>query len=347
MLSTLSAFFKKQSRIAIVTEASAMVFLTGYLDYITGYQITLFVFYGLPILIAVWYGGLRCGIFIALLSTIVWCWSDERAGHPYLMSWIRAWDTTVRLFFFLFMAVGISALKNQYELVQRLRRLEQQLIRISEHERQRMGQELHDGLCQYFAAISCAAGSLTDELQKHSAAEAEAAAEIAELLKQGVIQTRNLSRGLFPVRKHEGGLESALSELAASMSRLSGIDCRFECVDHVPIYDNEVATHLYRIAQEALNNAKRHGRATIVNIALTAEAGQTKLSIRDNGKGFGGANEKANGMGLEIMDYRAHLIGGYLEIKPQEGGGTIVSCWFQQDKKKSGRESSQTRLRAG
>ena len=294
-------------------EASALVLIIGYIDYITGYEISIFVFYALPILIAVWYADKQCGIFMALLSAIVWWWADEKAGHPYMMSWIPAWETMIRLSFFLFVVIGVSALKAQYELMERSQRLEREIIRISEREQQRIGQDLHDGLCQYLAAISCAASSLRNDLQKHSAAETSAAAEIAELLKQGVTQTRNLSRGLFPVQMDEAGLESALNELAASATRLLNIECGFASVKHVPIYDNEVATHLYRITQEALNNATRHGHATTVNIAITEEEGLVTLCIRDDGNGLPKTNGKSDGMGLKIMDYRARLIEGEFE----------------------------------
>jgi len=326
----LPALLKKQPWMAIVAEAFLMVLLIGYLDYVTGYEISLFVFYCLPIVFAVWYGDRNSGVLVAVLSTIIWSWSDEKAGHPYMMTWIKGWDTAVRLAFFLFVAVGMSALKNQYELIKRSRRLERQIIRTSEREKQRIGQELHDGLCQYFAAISCAASTLTDDLQSRSAEETEAAAEIAQLLSEGVVQTRNLARGLFPVQKHESGLESALCELASSMSRLLNIECKFEPAQHVQIHDNEAATHLYRITQEALHNAKRHGRATRVIIALAEEAGHVMLEISDNGKGLGQADGKADGMGLKIMDYRARQIGGKLEVKNREGGGTVVRCAFVQ-----------------
>jgi len=321
---------EKQSRMAIVLEASVMVLIIGYIDYITGYEISIFVFYGAPILLAVWYGDKQCGIFIALLSGIVWWWADMKAGHPYLTNWIQGWDTLVTFCFFLFIVVGVSALKAQYELMERSARLEREIIRISEREQQRIGQDLHDGLCQYLAAISCAASSLRNDLQKHSAVEAESAAEIAELLKQGVTQTRNLSRGLFPVQTDEAGLGSALDELAASTRRLLNIECEFESVKQVPIYDNEAATHLYRITQEALNNATRHGLATKVKIAIAEDGGIVTLSIGDNGKGISAGNEKGDGMGLKIMDYRARLIGGDLKVGNQEGGGAMVTCRFRQ-----------------
>ena len=326
---------RKPTRMAVLAESAVLVFVIGYIDFATGYEVSLFVFYALPIIIAVWYADKQHGMLIALLCALVWWWADVKAGHPYFMSWVQGWDTLVRFLFFLFVVAGVSALKSQFELLERSQQLEREIIRISEREQQRIGQDLHDGLCQYLAAISCAASSLRNDLQKRSStAEAEIASEIAELLKQGVTQTRNLSRGLFPVQMDEAGLESALSELAASATRLLNMECEFESPERIAIYDNVAATHLYRITQEALNNATRHGHAMRVNIDLSEKDGVVTLSIVDDGVGMPATvTGKTDGMGMKIMDYRARLIGGELEIGKAPGGGTKVTCRFKQEKK--------------
>lgn len=326
-------FFNRQSKWTILVEAVLLMFAIGYVDYATGYEVSLFVFYAFPILFAVWFGDRAISILVSLLCAIVWWWADVRAGHPYLIDWIQTYNTLARLMFFFFVVGGGSALKAQLKLLERTQRLEREIIKISEREQQRIGQDLHDGLCQYLAAISCAASSLRNDLQKKLSPEAQAAGEIAELLKQGVTQTRNLSRGLFPVQMDEAGLASALDELASSATRLLSIECDFESIGRVPIYDNATATHLYRISQEALNNATRHGHATKVSIALMAEGEIVTLSIADNGKGLPKTLEKIDGMGLKIMDYRARLIDGQLEVANNPGGGVILTCSFLQKKK--------------
>ncbi|HWB58438.1 MAG TPA: sensor histidine kinase [Chthoniobacteraceae bacterium] len=310
--------------------ATALSAFIGYLDYTTGYELNLVVFYSIPILFAVWFGERRISIFIALLCAIFWWWADVKSGHPYLFTWLETYNTAVSLVFFLFVESGGTALKKQLELLERTQRLEREIIRISEYEQQRIGQDLHDGLCQYLAAIGCAASSLRNDLQLKQLPEAAAAGEIAELLKQGVTQSRNLSRGLFPVQMDEAGLESALSELAASSTRLLNIDCEFEAAGRVPIYDYAAATHLYRISQEALNNATRHGKASKVTISLRRDGDTVILCVTDNGKGLPKANGKTDGMGLKIMDYRAHLIDGWLEIGNRPNGGVTVTCSFRQ-----------------
>ena len=327
------AYFQRQHKSVILFEATLLTLFIGYLDSITGYEVSLLVFYAMPILFAVWFGGRAISIFIAILCSVVWLWADERAGHPYLMDWAQTYNMVMSLIFFLFVVGGGGAIKAQFELMERTQRLEREIIKISEREQQRIGQDLHDGLCQYLAAISCAATSLRNDLQKKHSVEAPAAAEIAELLKQGVTQTRNLSRGLFPVKMDEAGLESALDELAASATRLLNIDCEFEAIGRVPIYDNTAATHLYRISQEALNNATRHGGATRVAITLSGEGDAVTLNIADNGKGLPKAPGNIDGIGLKIMDYRARLIDGQLEIANNPDGGVLVTCSFRQHKK--------------
>lgn len=333
-------FFSHQSKWTILGEAILLMAVIGYVDFATGYEISLFVFYAFPILFAVWFGDRSISILVSILCALVWWWADQRSGHPYLIDWIQTYNTLARLAFFLFVVGGGGALKAQIELLERTQRLEREIIKISEREQQRIGQDLHDGLCQYLAAISVAASSLRNDLQKRHSPEAEAAGEIAELLKQGVTQTRNLSRGLFPVQMDDAGLVSALDELALSATRLMGIECEFESIGRVPIYDNAAATHLYRISQEALNNATRHGHATQVAIALMAEGDLVTLSIADNGKGLPKTQEKIDGMGLKIMDYRARLINGQLEVANNPGGGVIVTCSFlQRNKPTEGEES--------
>lgn len=326
----LALWIKRQSSGTILTAAVIAVLVVGYVDYVTGYEVSLFLFYSVPILFVVWFGDRQSSILISILSALVWWWADEKAGHPYITNWVQTYNVMVRLVFFFFVVAGGSALKAQIMLLERSQLLEREIIRISEREQQRIGQDLHDGLCQYLAAIGCAASSLRNDLRDRGAAEAGAASEIAELLKQGVTQTRNISRGLFPVQADEAGLEAALQELALSTTRLMNVQCEFESKQDVPIYDNTVATHLYRISQEALNNATRHGNATKVRISLSSENDRVILQIVDNGKGLPQPPADGEGMGLKIMDYRARLIGGALNISDRPEGGTVVTCTFKQ-----------------
>src|SRR5580692_5877701 len=152
------------------------------------------------------------------------------------------------------------------------------------------------------------------------------AREIASLLQDAAKRTRDIARGLCPVDRDEGGLESALGELASTTSRLAGISCSFICVGPVPIRDNAHAVHLFRIAQEALSNAAKHGHAKGVVIALEVCDGALSLRVSDDGTGFDPICSEGKGMGLNIMRYRARMLAGTLEIQSNSSAGTMVTC---------------------
>ncbi len=211
------------------------------------------------------------------------------------------------------------------------RRLEREILQISEREQQRIGQDLHDDLCQFLAAIRYASSSLRDDLKRRALPEAEAAREITDLLKDAISRTRGLARGIFPVQLESQGLVSALHELAANTSRLYGIACSFEYEPPLALDDSATATHLYRIAQEALANALKHGRARRITLCLRPEGAWAVLTIRDDGTGFScDATTPCEGMGLRIMEYRSHMIGGRLTVAPDpEGRGMQVTCTFR------------------
>jgi len=239
---------QRQPWYLILCEAVVLAMIIGYLDYavdiIAGAEVNLVVFYSIPILLMVRFGD-RLGTYvIAVVCGIAWWWADTRGGHLYLVDWLEVYNTATNLIFFLLVAIVGLTVKSKIALLERSRRLEKEVIRISEHEQQRIGQDLHDGLCQYFAAISCAAASLRDDLDKRDIPEARDAREIADLLKQGVTQTRNISRGLFPVQIDEMGLESALAELAKSAGTFLNVECVLDCAEPVSIHDNIVATQL-------------------------------------------------------------------------------------------------------
>ena len=309
------------------------VLAVGFLDYITGYRISFFLFYAGPILFGVWYLDQKLTTLIVLISAIVWWWADWQDGHPYFASWVQIWETAMRLGFFSFVAIGGTAIKARRDSmeavmteIRRRRELERDIVVASEHEQQRIGADLHDGLCQYLAGITCVAGSLRDDLEERFLPEAETAAELHELLRDSVVQARNIARGMAPVHMDDAGLTSALDELAIQTHRLHDVDCTLESDEEVLIEEIEIATNLYRIAQEAISNAVRHGRATRISLALAIDGDRVCLTVRDNGTGIPSADHPGRGMGLRTMQYRADILNASFEIVPMEGGGTRVSC---------------------
>jgi PAS domain S-box-containing protein len=206
-------------------------------------------------------------------------------------------------------------------------RLERQILEISDREQARIGQDIHDGLCQHLVSLAFDANALQRELSAQGRPEVKTARRIADLLDQAITEARQLSRGLFPVRLGNVGLASALHELANSTSDRFKIKCRFDSQGPVAVKNIAIATHLYRVAQEAVANAVKHSRAGKVSIRLKAGASQIELRVEDDGAGLSPAKrKKAAGLGLHIMDYRARAIGGTLHIGPRRRGGTIISC---------------------
>ena len=146
------------------------------------------------------------------------------------------------------------------------------------------------------------------------------------VLDEAIGQTRSLARGLHPVKPEPNGLMSALQELASRTRALFNIGCRFICRQPVLLEDSTTATHLYRIAQEAVTNAIKHGKPGLIQISLTQTPGRINLAVKDNGVGLPATPRKHRGMGLRIMQYRAGTIGGSLAIQKDAGGGTTVVC---------------------
>ena len=201
-----------------------------------------------------------------------------------------------------------------------------ELLKISEREKQLIAQELHDGLCQHFAGTAMMASLLQRQLAAQAYPEADSARLICELLNTGVKEARNLSHGLHPVSPEGNGLMDALSGLARTVTQLYHIECNYSCKDAVLIDDQNAATHLFRIAQEAINNAMKHGEARQVFITLNNTADGVTLSIRDDGIGIPRKQPSSGGMGLQIMKHRAKSIGAGLTISRAGRRGTLVSC---------------------
>jgi PAS domain S-box-containing protein len=205
--------------------------------------------------------------------------------------------------------------------------LERALLDISAREQRRIGQDLHDGLGQHLTGIAFMAKVHEAKLAEKHDPDAADAAKIVRLVNEAIHKTRELARGLLPVVSDERGLMSALQLWATEVEDLFGISCRFQCDTAVLIHDDAMATHLYHIAQEAVNNAIKHGRTRSILIRLSANAGWGTLQIRDDGCGIP-ENRSGQGMGLHIMGYRAGMIGGRLDVRRGPVHGTSVICIF-------------------
>ena len=204
--------------------------------------------------------------------------------------------------------------------------LETEILAISEREQRRLGQDLHDDLCQQLAGIEFLSQGLASHLAARSPKGHSQAREIARMVQHAMTQTRELARGLSPVRFEAEGLAEALRGLAASTRRIFGCDCRFRCHPSVRVREHTAAIHLFRIAQEAVSNAVKHGRARRIEMTLAAADGAVALRVRDDGCGIPRKLPNSKGMGLRIMRYRAEVIGGSLSVQRGPRGGTWVAC---------------------
>ena len=215
---------------------------------------------------------------------------------------------------------------------QHLRReelLEREILEIADREKERLGRELHDGLCQSLAGIA----ALTTGLSRSLAASAQpgpaaAADEIVRLLSETIGEVRCLAHCLGPVRLNGTGLVGGLETLARNVSHMYRASCTFASDGHCPGLCEEAVTHLMRIAQEAVRNAVAHGQADHIDICLECARGSGLLSIRDNGVGLSEDDRDHHGIGLHTMNYRARAIGGALTLSRRPEGGTVVACAF-------------------
>jgi signal transduction histidine kinase len=228
-------------------------------------------------------------------------------------------------------ACGISIQNFREETRRRLQtlehaqELEREIVRVSEREQMRIGQDLHDGVCQTLAALDCAAQCLKIDLEKDGSPQAKLAGEIQDRLCAATLEARNLARGIYPVTMEVDGLSVALQGLVMTTKSLHHARINFETDDNIVVKDPEVAMHLYRITQEALSNAMRHANASHVDVRLMHGDRRLSISVVDDGRGSA-IQGRPDGMGLRTMRYRAKLIGADISVENIPSGGTAVRC---------------------
>ncbi len=202
--------------------------------------------------------------------------------------------------------------------------LEREVQMASEREKRRIGQDLHDGLCQELAASAFFLQSAAQKIEKQNPAAAATLSEAATIVNDNVGLARDLARGLHPVELGATGLTNALRELAFRTSQ-KPVQCLFECPKPIRVRDEAVALNLYRIAQEAVTNARKNGKAKKIVIRLARQRARLVLTVTDDGVGFAPA-KATKGMGIHIMQYRANTIGGTLTVEARADHGTMVTC---------------------
>ena len=292
---------ERRSRMVLTGMASLLIGAVGLIDYLTGFETSFSIFYLLAIGLAAWFVGRGTAIFLSILSVTVSLAGDVARGVHFSNSLIPAWNTFILLTFYLvviglltrlrFLHVELGAQVKERtialtdEMAER-QRLERELLEISEREQRRIGQDLHDGLCQHLTGATLAGQVLEEKLATLGLAEAADASKVVEIVEEGINLSRGLAKGLYPVEIEADGLMLALEEFATTTSTLYKVACRFECDSPVLIHDTANAGHLYRIAQEAVRNAIKHGKAKNILIRLEAGEAGNELSVKDDGTGL-------------------------------------------------------------
>ena len=338
----MSALTKRfEGRNFSIVVSLALVTVVGIVDYLSGYAIFFSAFYLLPVGLAAWFVGGTFGVLISILSIVVWLAGDVAAGAHYPSIFVPIWNGAISLTVYFVVVKALTALRKLHnELEERVRqrtaaltaemqereRLEKELLEISEREQQRIGHDLHDSLCQHLAATAMAGQVLGEKLAAKSAPETADAKEVVKLVQDSIVMTRNLARGISPVEMEREGLITALREFAANISQLFKVHCVFDSESPPVIDDAATATHLYRIAQEAVNNAIRHGKPKQIVISLSNQKNRVELTIEDDGGGLPEDWQKNRGMGTRIMAHRAAMMGGTFSIEPNPTGGTFGKC---------------------
>ncbi len=334
---------ERRSKPMLVLTGAGFLVLVGTVDYLTGSELFFSVFYLLGVGWATWFVGRNYGILMSVLSVLVWLTGDVASGAKYPNPFIPAWNAMIFLVFYfivVWLLTGLRSLQRnleervqqrtlalQQEMAERAR-LEKEIVEIGERERRRIGRDLHDSLCQHLTGTALAGQVLGEKLAARSMPEATDAGKVVELVEEGITLARQLARGLHPVEMDAEGLMSAFQELAATTTNLFKVSCEFACRPPVLIHDAAAATHLYYIAQEAVRNAIRHGKARHVTLRLASSQDRITLAVTDDGAGLPEDFSKSQGLGIRLMAHRAAMIGGTFDVRPGPNGGTVATCSF-------------------
>jgi signal transduction histidine kinase len=323
------------------TMVAALVTLIGYSDLLLRTPLSLQLFYLVPVTMAVAWLGWRMGCVTALVCVAVRIACDYSNGvelyYPHTWAWNRVLEFSVYCaVVWIFHALITLHRRLEQRVEERTAALEEsiaireqlqeQVFESARCERSAIGHELHDGLGQHLTATALAAEVLAKRVSASDPAEAQNALRLVKLIQQAVEQTRQIARGLLLSEIAPNKLIAELEELAAKSSRQGSVPCRFTVRGHPQVADTPTASHLYRIAHEAVHNALHHGKPRRVAIDLTDNERVLALTITDDGTGLPASRSMEHGLGLKIMAHRAGLIGGQLAVEAVAGGGTRVLC---------------------
>lgn len=326
----------------LVAETTLVLVLgIGVIDFLLGFEISLLVFYCLPVVLGTTLGW-RFGLLTALASVVTWVGGDIMAGADYATRLVAWWNAAIALGTYLVVVWLFHIVRTlQREVEARVRertaalsaeirereRLEKEVLETTERERRLIGHDLHDGLGQHLTGTAFAGQVLGEKLQARKLPEEEADAwKIVRLVEEAIEKSRRLATGLLLAEIQRDGLVNALQELATTTSAEFRVHCTFRAEGDCEVPEGGAATHLLRIAQEAVRNSIRHGGARQIEITLRGSPTALELIVLDRGKGLPPSAHRGDGLGLRIMAHRAQIIGGEFSIAPAADVGTFVRC---------------------
>ena len=320
-------------RSLIIASCFLLVAFIGWLDYITGFENSLLIFYLAPIAVGAWFLGFWFGIAIAVSCVVATVLADLAGGLPRIVIW-NCVTAFVAYLVFIFLLRSWHSLLSEMHLrvkertadlqcaLARRQQLEKEIGVVVEEERNRVGRELHDSLGQHLTGTALLAETIAKQLEKENSAIRTTARKVVKLIDQGIELTREIARGLYSSELDGDGLFSALESLSRSASD-GRVKCEFEHSGKPP-RSKELATQLYWVAREAVTNALKHAEPRNVRIQLQTTDDYLRLKVEDDGCGLSEAAVK-NGIGLKVMTQRAQLAGGTLRIE-KAARGTVVHC---------------------
>ena len=325
------------SRPFILSMALLLIGVIGYLDYATGYEQSLLLFYLVPVALAIWFGNVWSGLIFSVLSVSASGVSDVASGIPGLRYWNIGMALAAYVIFTLLFSKLHALLRDldqrvrertvalQREVAER-QRLDREVAEIADRERRRLGRTLHDSLGQHLTGTALAAQLLREKLAARSSTEVADADKVIRHIEEGIDLTRNLAHGFFSPELAADGLAVALQGLAANISERFGVNCDFNGDEAVQMPDSTTATQLYHIAQEAVMNAVKHANAHKIEIELARRNRELTLTVIDDGAGLPEKLPQPPGLGLRLMAHAAALIGGKFSVERNKSRGTVVTC---------------------
>lgn len=325
---------------------AGIIAAVGVIDYVTSAFISFRPFYYIPIALAVSWFGWKAGSLASVGSVLVWIVGDYHAGSPWIRGpgFVAVWNACIALVTFHIMVWTLQLLislhrhmerrvqertRSLEEAVALQERLRREVVEVGMRERNAVGRELHDGLCQQLAANAFAAQVHADRIAQLQPSEAENARSLVKLTQQAITQSRQVASGLLLAGVTPQTLTSELSEFATTISRQGDVVCRFEESGRPRLPDADAAAQLFRIAQEAIRNALKHAQASVIQVALDGDDRRVQLSVVDDGVGIASPEHREFGMGLDIMAHRAASIGASFSVEALPHRGTRVLCNWQ------------------